>query len=338
MVGCFKGPLSWVTALSWVKLPGPQGGALALTVGTSDGGVSLWGSPVQALSALAPLPSGGTPEGAGAAGGGGTGAPAPWRRQYGALERWGALCAPDLRAVTTLAACVAPVGAGALRLLVAAGKSAGALAVWQSADLAPPSMPAAGAGAKPAGETGVAEAAGAAGAAYYKAAIQASCQGAGAISTELLHSPYPITGLTWAPVPSLPGSPGMGAEPAGAGAAEQPPAQAQAPAVLPLLCSSSRDGAIRCWQLSPAGGPLQRPMAAAAAAAGASGSPGGSHGGDSGVDNSSSRLRALPEPQPCARRKKAEAGRGVMGLAASPNGLFVASVAPTYDPSAEFKT
>ncbi|GAB4816748.1 hypothetical protein N2152v2_003794 [Parachlorella kessleri] len=372
LVGCLRGLLSWVTALSWVRLPGPQGGCLCLAVGTADGGVSLWGASVASLAALAPLPGAGPSGEAGrgqgplspaqrpqqgqqqqqqqeegqqdlARGEGGAGVEAqqakeqqraeqaPWLGQYSALERWGVLCAPDLHAVTTLAACLAPLGGGAFCIMVAAGKASGAVAVWQSGNLQSPQGPLtqAEAGAADNGAAGIAAAA----AAHYKAAVQAGCRARGAFTTASLHVPHCITGLAWAPVPAPPLESSLAPPPA---AAQQAVANGHTPlgtstpaaAPLPLLCSCSRDGSIRCWQ------PTVQPAGPAGPACTPSGSGAPLGGGDGAAEVLT--LRELPQPQPCARRKKSEAGHGVYGLASSPNGLFVASVSPAKKPSTEF--
>lgn len=284
LVGCCKGTLAWVDALSWAHLPGPQGGCLALLAGSTDGGVTLWGSSVEHLAALPALPGTAGGQQQQQQGGGAAAAPA-WLVQYGALERWATACAPDLRAVTSLAARMVPAGGGAgagggSQLLVAAGKAAGMLWTWQTAELVPPKGGSATDGT-----------------AFYKAALHASCPrpgggGGGQATCARLHGLSPITGLSWAAAPAQP---------------------------LPLLCSASLDGAIRCWQL---------PGAAAAGGGGGAGGAGGGSGGG---------LVELAAPQPCARRRKKEAGHGVFGLAASPNGLFVASVLPAFSRGFDFK-
>ena len=300
-MGCAKLPLAWVTSLAWVKLPGtapassgggPTGGeALVLAAGASDGSISLWGASLERLAGLPPRPGGG-PAGAAAEA-------AEGLRQYGALERWGTLCAPDLRGVTCLAVSLVPQGGGgssgsdsdssgggaeAWQLLVAAGKTAGALAVWLSAPLAPPPPP-----GKQARKRGSQAAPGDAAAGHYGGALRASCQAAPAVVLPALHGLHTISGLSWAAAPvGPPAGPGNGAAPAGA---------------LPLLCSASQDGALKCWQLLPGEGGLA--------------------------------LRELPAPQPCTRRGKKEAGVEVFGLAASPGGLFVASLARRFPPGYE---
>lgn len=310
LVGAAQLPLSWVNCLAWAKLPaGAEAGsgeALVLVAGTSEGSVSLWGASVKHLASLGPLPLARQQqqqhqgEGDEAAVGAAAGVQSAWLPQYSALERWGTVTGPDLRAVTSLAVCLAQEGgdegtpsAGASaaqqawRLLVAAGKTAGGLCVWESGPLAPPPPPK---GSKRQSSGG-----GATAAAHYAAALRASCTGARVSTFPELHGLQTITGLAWAAAPTG----------AAAACAEQLGLPAAPP--LPLLCSTARTGELKCLQLFSAPGSCLP------------------------------ALRELSPPQPCGRRGKKEAGHGTFGLAASPSGLFVASVAQRFPSSAELR-
>ena len=235
LVGSVRGSLAWVGALAWAKLPGSSPGeqSLVLAAGSSDGAVALWGAAVADLAQAPALGPGGE-----------AAAPAP-------LRRWHVPCPPDLRTVTCLAAWVADDGAS---LLLAAGKTAGVVALWRGAALGGSSAEAAAAAAK---------------------------AGAATVLPGLMGSTS-LSGLAWLP---------------GAGA--------------PLLAGCSRDGALGCWRVAPA-----------AAASGA---------------GSQLTLVAVPGPKPCSKPKAGKGGHGAFGLAPSPNGLFVAVVRHSLHPAAEFQ-
>lgn len=128
LVACLPGPAAaWVTSLAWQLLPaGDNGccGSLVLAAGYSDGSVVLQGADARQLAGLAPLAA--QPAGEPAA---------------PPMLRWAQACPADHRGVACLALQLCPIShpggssSAGQRLLVAAGRTAGSLAVWRSGEL-----------------------------------------------------------------------------------------------------------------------------------------------------------------------------------------------------------
>ncbi len=172
LVGCLAGsPGAWVNSLAWQLVPssgsGGSSSSLVLVAGCSDGSVLLYGADAQQLAAVQQQA---------------LQTPVQQQQQREPpMQRWCVPCQPDCRGVTTLSVQLQPSSGGGNssssssgdRLLVAAGKAAGSLAVWRSGPL---------------GDCG-------------SSAELAKAVGRGAVclSAASIQGTRPVTGLSWLP-------------------------------------------------------------------------------------------------------------------------------------------
>jgi hypothetical protein len=147
LVGSLPGGPAWAAALAWAAGEGTE--VLTLAVGASDGSVALWGAAASTLAALPPLPASSDDSSSDDDGDGGgraqqaVAAAAQQGRRAAAMARWAAPLPADGRAVTSLETILVRPSTpeGLCRLMLAAGKSVGGVAVWASADFDPGAAP-----------------------------------------------------------------------------------------------------------------------------------------------------------------------------------------------------